>query len=89
MYIEKKLCTWKKITNNSLIGCGECLYLIRLLPDKSVDLILTDPPYNIGLFMHKRGTNIKGLIDNYAVSEDISPTKKNIVSVWRFRRINV
>lgn len=55
----------ERITANSIIECGECLDLIRLLPDKSVDLILTDPPYNIGLFMRKRGTNIKGMRDNH------------------------
>ena len=27
---------------------GDCLELMRTMPDKSVDLILTDPPYNIG-----------------------------------------
>lgn len=55
----------EQITINSLIGCGDCLKLIKRLPDKSVDLILTDPPYNLGLFMHKRGTNIKGMRDNH------------------------
>jgi site-specific DNA-methyltransferase (adenine-specific) len=27
---------------------GDCLEVMRSLPDKSVDLIVTDPPYNIG-----------------------------------------
>ena len=27
---------------------GDCLELMKYIPDKSVDLILTDPPYNIG-----------------------------------------
>lgn len=27
---------------------GDCLELMQTIPDKSVDLILTDPPYNIG-----------------------------------------
>ena len=26
---------------------GDCLELIREIPDKSVDLIVTDPPYDI------------------------------------------
>jgi DNA modification methylase len=29
------------------IVCGDCLELMRGLPDKSVDLVLTDPPYEI------------------------------------------
>ena len=29
------------------IYCGDCLDLMKDMPDKSVDLVLTDPPYNI------------------------------------------
>ncbi len=29
------------------IYCGDCLDLMREIPDKSVDLVLTDPPYGI------------------------------------------
>lgn len=32
------------------INCGDSRNLLRELPDASVDLILTDPPYNIGKF---------------------------------------
>ena len=31
------------------IYCGDCLDLMREMPDKSVDLVLTDPPYGIGI----------------------------------------
>lgn len=27
---------------------GDCLELLKEIPDESVDLVLTDPPYNIG-----------------------------------------
>ena len=26
---------------------GDCLSLMKNIPDKSIDLLLTDPPYNI------------------------------------------
>lgn len=29
------------------ITCGDCYELIKELPDKSIDLIVTDPPYQI------------------------------------------
>lgn len=29
------------------IRCGDCLELMKQLPDKSIDLIVTDPPYDI------------------------------------------
>jgi len=27
--------------------CGDCLELMKEIPDKSVDLVLTDPPYGL------------------------------------------
>ena len=27
---------------------GDCLEVMKTIPDKSIDLVLTDPPYNIG-----------------------------------------
>ena len=30
------------------IICGDCLGIMKEIPDKSVDLVLTDPPYGIG-----------------------------------------
>lgn len=29
------------------IKCGDCLELVKELPDNSIDLIVTDPPYLI------------------------------------------
>lgn len=54
-----------KITERAQVANGDCLKCIKELPDNSVDLILTDPPYNLGLFMHKRGTNIRGMRNNH------------------------
>ena len=31
------------------IYCGDCLEVMKQIPDKSIDLVLTDPPYNINL----------------------------------------
>ena len=31
------------------IKCGNCIDLLDTIPDGSVDLILTDPPYNISI----------------------------------------
>lgn len=27
---------------------GDCLEIMKTIPDKSIDLVLTDPPYGIG-----------------------------------------
>jgi len=31
------------------IICGDCLKVMPTLPEKSIDLIIADPPYNIGI----------------------------------------
>lgn len=44
-----------------------CLEVLKEIEDKSVDLIITDPPYNIGNFMKKRQTNLNKMRDNFFV----------------------
>ncbi|MCM1502541.1 MAG: site-specific DNA-methyltransferase [Bacteroidales bacterium] len=44
---------------------ADCLDAMKLIPSNSVDLILTDPPYNLGVFMHQRGTNLKKMRENH------------------------
>jgi site-specific DNA-methyltransferase (adenine-specific) len=44
---------------------GDCLNRMKLIPTNNVDLILTDPPYNLGLFMHNRQTNLNKMRENH------------------------
>lgn len=44
---------------------GDCLESLRNMEPGSVDLILTDPPYNLGLFMQDREAGIMRMRDNY------------------------
>lgn len=53
------------IVDGATIYNGDCISVMKQLQDNSVDLILTDPPYNLGLFMHKRGTNLKRMRENH------------------------
>ena len=39
---------------------GDCLELMKNIPDGSVDMVLTDPPYNIG---KADWDNIDGYVD--------------------------
>ena len=50
-----------QIGKNAYIALGDAITKLQTLPDKCVDLIITDPPYNLGLFMKKRGTNMNKL----------------------------
>lgn len=43
---------------------GDCIRKMQNIPDESIDLLLTDPPYNLGLFMKSRGTNMGRLREN-------------------------
>jgi site-specific DNA-methyltransferase (adenine-specific) len=42
-----------------------CLDVLKEIEDESVDLILTDPPYNLGNFMRDRQTNLKKMRENF------------------------
>lgn len=43
---------------------GDCIEALKTISDKSVNLVLTDPPYNLGQFMHNRNTNLKKMREN-------------------------
>lgn len=65
---------FEPITKSSLIGKGDCEILMQGIENKSVDLILTDPPFNLGSFMRKRGTNLVQMRENqfsYAGWDDL------------------
>ncbi|CAM3197943.1 restriction endonuclease [Streptobacillus felis] len=44
---------------------GECIEELRKLDSSTVDLIITDPPYNIANFMNGRDTNIQKMRSNF------------------------
>lgn len=50
------------------LALGDCIKKLHELNDKTVDLILTDPPYNLGLFMKGRDTNLGALRENHFVA---------------------
>ena len=44
---------------------GDCTISMAEIADNTIDLILTDPPYNLGNFMLDRDTNLKKMRDNF------------------------
>lgn len=42
-----------------------CITAMEKIDDHSVDLIVTDPPYNLGNFMKNRDTNLSKMRDNF------------------------
>jgi len=55
------------------IYCGDCLEVMRRIPDEFVDLIVTSPPYNFGLDEYDRHTDTKGWEEYF----------DNLYRVWR------
>lgn len=49
----------------SILHNIDCIEAMKKIEDHSVDLILTDPPYNLGNFMRNRDTNLKKMRDNF------------------------
>ena len=44
---------------------GECIEELRKLDSSTVDLIITDSPYNIANFMNGRDTNLQKMRSNF------------------------
>lgn len=65
MLLRKNLSKlFTECVKDTFIANKNCLDLIEKLDDK-VDLLITDPPYNLGLFMHRRNTNLKKMRENH------------------------
>jgi len=59
--------------------CGDCLEVMRQLPDKCVDLVLTDPPYGIGEARKKNESRGKlAVAKSYPIEswDDVTPDKE-------------
>ena len=48
----------------------DCIAAMQQIGAESIDLIVTDPPYNLGNFMKKRDTNLKKMRDNFLAPLD-------------------
>lgn len=49
---------------------GDCLEFMRELPDKCIDLVLTDPPYNTGMTAKSSSTRLKNFFDDNFTDEE-------------------
>lgn len=58
--IKKNISKKFSLKEHIVLYFGSCLNLLKKIPDKSIQLIVTSPPYNIGKEYEK-----KGKLDNY------------------------
>lgn len=65
---------------------GDCLDVMKDIPDKSVDLVLTDPPYGINIASNgKVGGNNLGLVTDYKPQawDKFTPSKEYFQEMMR------
>lgn len=60
----------KIINQNCTLALGDCNQKMKEINDDMIDLVLTDPPYNLGLFMENRDTNLGALRSNHFAASD-------------------
>jgi len=68
-----------KVTiGDATLYCGNCIDILPTLPDKSVDVVITDPPYGIGI---RTGTKSRQRQhkNSYTAFEDSLSYVKNVV----------
>lgn len=54
-----------KLNKNCTLALGDCTKKMLEINNNVIDFILTDPPYNLGLFMKNRETNLGALRSNH------------------------
>lgn len=54
-----------RLNKQCTLALGDCVKKMKQINDQSIGLILTDPPYNLGLFMKNRETNLGALRENH------------------------
>lgn len=74
-----------KDLENKIIN-ADCMDILKQLPDKCIDLVLTDPPYNLKRFNRKDGGNSKKITsfgDREKNWNDLPPTKEVFKEIFR------
>ena len=67
---------------------GDCLEIMKMLPDKSVDAVITDPPYGVGkAFANDEFTNTTLLKDVFSELYRIAKDDSFLISDWARQKI--
>lgn len=80
---EKNMPELNKIYNE------DCLEFMKRLPDESIDLILTDPPYNTGMTAKSSSTRLKNFFDDsYTEEEYLELIRGGVSQMFRILKNN-
>jgi site-specific DNA-methyltransferase (adenine-specific) len=66
------------------IICGDCLEVMKGIPDKAVDLIITSPPYNLGND-HHTGTIKHKTYEDDIPEQDYQLQQQEFLSIWEMK----
>lgn len=82
--LSSMFCSTRKERNQMIdLRLGDCLEVMKTIPDNSVDLVLTDPPYGIGVACKELGRNFIGIEINekyFKIAERrINQTMENLL----------
>jgi len=67
------------------VYCVDCMKVLKLIPDKSIDLCIVDPPYGIGMGGGKIG-NSKTDYKQFAGNDDKIPDKEYFTELFRISK---
>ena len=68
------------------VHCCDCLEFMKDIPDKSIDLVLTDPPYGVNFdYDQYQDTpeNLKKLVDSFM--PELLRIGKVVLLTWKFK----
>jgi len=89
--------TWKNIfqkrckyfeNENGMLYLGNSLELLKEIPDKSIDAIITDPPYNTGMKQQNGGRLKNFFNDSYSKEEYYNLVEKVCTESYRVLKEN-
>jgi site-specific DNA-methyltransferase (adenine-specific) len=68
---------------------GDCLEIMKQIPDKSIDLVLTDPPYGLNKKIHDGGTWSTAKKYDSTLIWDFRITKEYFEQIFRISKYQV
>ena len=66
------------------IYCGDCREILPLIPDKSIDLVLTDPPYGVGFRDSEWDKEIPNWLENARDTAPIVIFTTAPLTLWNY-----
>jgi len=82
---QSKISAHFRHKNRATLFHGDCLDLLKTIPDESVQLVLTSPPYNVGKAYERRNQTIVDYLEFQAkvIAESVRALKRGGSLCWQ------